>query len=160
MGVCNKFNWVLSKPEGLLLCPTKWTGTAQNGLGFLKSHHYPSIQFHACWVFFWTILTPEECGNNEPSQKLTNPTFPSGSQMIVPQCNVLLDLGFFFFNSQVLATSPSVALEYKRRVATGNRLFLILPCYLELISHMLLLLNSLHEFSQIFVTYVISICRF
>lgn len=89
--------------------------------------------------------------------------------MLAPQCDALLGLRlvfffffslFLFFKSRVLAPFLSVALEHKRRVATGNRLFLILPCYLELISHMLLLFNSLHEFSQIFVTYVISICRF
>lgn len=86
----------------------------------------------------------------------TNLTFPSGSQMFAPWTDPCW-AWIFYFKSQVLAPSLSVALENSRRVATGNRLFLILPCYLELISHMLLLFNSLHEFSQIFLTYVISI---
>lgn len=66
----------LLKPEGLLLSPIKWTGTAQNGLGFLKSHHgRPIIHLFNSMLAdfsFGPSLHLEEFGNNEPSQNLTN----------------------------------------------------------------------------------------
>lgn len=112
---------------------------------------------------FGPSLHLKNVGMLSPIRIKSHLTFPLVSQILLHSMMACWMWAFFFFSplrSWVLAPSPSVALMYKRRVATGNRLFLILPCYLEPISHMLLLLNSLHEFSQIFVTYVISICRF
>lgn len=133
----------------------KWAGAAQNGLG-PRSHIAADPPTHP------SNSRPAAFSLGHPYTGRMWESKPTQPSIQTPKC--LLHRGvpcwaWGFSQDLALATSPAVALEPKRR-ATGNRLFLILPCYLELISHMLLLFNSLHEFSQIFVTYVISICRF